>query len=399
MTGILQAVEHRLDEWQGPAISGLLWALATMGHDPGGPWVSAVLARSEACIRSFGTGTSLASLLWALATLRRAPSASFMTHFLWQVQRRLHVCNSHALSNIAWALAVLQYKPSPAWVAAFLRIAGKQLGQGQGGSQAELSSNSSGGSTASASGASQLAAAAAAFGSAPSVAGPTSLLSSIPPPPRVGSGASMSGGSKGLVTGLGHLSGSNNHSSSAGQQGSSWDAGGSARQPGGGAAAAAAAAALAGEQEAPDTAKPQAYANLLWGLAKLGQRPKAPWLRQLCSAMAPSLASFTPRDLAHTVWALQHMRFLPDHDWMLDVHVLLRARLTHFDTPSLVMVLVALGGYSSVYRVSKRDTRISRVALWESSMCLGSHHVGKQVVRCATERATKREQWLAVAQT
>jgi hypothetical protein len=46
------------------------------------------------------------------------------------------------------------------------------------------------------------------------------------------------------------------------------------------------------------------------------------------------------------------MRFLPDQDWMLEVHVALRARLTHFDTPSLVMTLVALGGFASVYRVS-----------------------------------------------
>jgi hypothetical protein len=67
--------------------------------------------------------------------------------------------------------------------------------------------------------------------------------------------------------------------------------------------------------------------------------------------MGPELPHFKPRDLALSLWALQHLRYLPHTEWMLHMHALLRVRVPHLSTQSLVVVLSALGGYAPVYQV------------------------------------------------
>ena len=81
----LAHVGQRLPELSAADLSNVLWALATLGVEPGWLWVDAALARCEAETRGFGTGTMLASTLWAVAALRHAPSGAWMEHFTWQV--------------------------------------------------------------------------------------------------------------------------------------------------------------------------------------------------------------------------------------------------------------------------------------------------------------------------
>lgn len=67
--------------------------------------------------------------------------------------------------------------------------------------------------------------------------------------------------------------------------------------------------------------------------------------------MGPELPHFKPRDLATSLWGLQHLRYLPPMEWMLQAHALLRVRVPQLCTQSLVVTLSALGGYAPVYQV------------------------------------------------
>ena len=51
---------------------------------------------------------------------------------------------------------------------------------------------------------------------------------------------------------------------------------------------------------------------------------------------------------------MQRLQHLPGEDWMLDLHMAMRARLRHFDMTSAAVALVALGRYSKAYQVRQR---------------------------------------------
>ena len=40
--------------------------------------------------------------------------------------------------------------------------------------------------------------------------------------------------------------------------------------------------------------------------------------------MQPHLPAFSARDLAHTLWSLQRLRFLPDAGWMMEAQLALQ---------------------------------------------------------------------------
>ena len=82
---LLSHLGSRMEELTAPDLSNVLWSLATLRIDPGRPWADAALARCEADVRRFSSGTMLSSTLWALAVLQHAPSSSWMEHFVWQV--------------------------------------------------------------------------------------------------------------------------------------------------------------------------------------------------------------------------------------------------------------------------------------------------------------------------
>ena len=42
--------------------------------------------------------------------------------------------------------------------------------------------------------------------------------------------------------------------------------------------------------------------------------------------MQPHLPAFSARDLAHTFWSLQRLRFLPDAGWMMEAQLALQVR-------------------------------------------------------------------------
>ena len=42
--------------------------------------------------------------------------------------------------------------------------------------------------------------------------------------------------------------------------------------------------------------------------------------------MQPHLPAFSARDLAHTLWSLQRLRFLPDAGWMMEAQLALQVR-------------------------------------------------------------------------
>jgi len=67
--------------------------------------------------------------------------------------------------------------------------------------------------------------------------------------------------------------------------------------------------------------------------------------------IAPELPFFKPRDLAQVLWGLQRLRVIPSTELMLQFHTLVRVRMPHFSTLSVVVLLSALESYAPVYQV------------------------------------------------
>lgn len=63
---------------------------------------------------------------------------------------------------------------------------------------------------------------------------------------------------------------------------------------------------------------PQALANSIWAMARLGLRPNDAWLSSFLSLSAGLLSSggFRPRELSMTLWALATLRLWPGERWV-----------------------------------------------------------------------------------
>ena len=53
-------------------------------------------------------------------------------------------------------------------------------------------------------------------------------------------------------------------------------------------------------------------------------RPRGAVIKRLVASMQPHLPAFSARDLAHTFWSLQRLRFLPDAGWMMEAQLALQ---------------------------------------------------------------------------
>ena len=62
--------------------------------------------------------------------------------------------------------------------------------------------------------------------------------------------------------------------------------------------------------------RPQQFANVLWGLARLGHRPPPAWMDAYLAAAEERLVVFRPPDLARLMWALGALKFLPARGWL-----------------------------------------------------------------------------------
>ena len=72
-------------------------------------------------------------------------------------------------------------------------------------------------------------------------------------------------------------------------------------------------------------------------------RPRLGWLRAFEAALLPRLASFTSRDFAQCLWALQKLQHVPPPSWTRAFLAAMRPHVGTFGVQSACMILLALG--------------------------------------------------------
>ncbi len=84
-------------------------------------------------------------------------------------------------------------------------------------------------------------------------------------------------------------------------------------------------------------------ANTLWGFAKLGHRPPAPWLEAVLSMCHRRFSTFQPQHLANTLYALMQMEYVPGSVWLSDFFAAVRTNLYGFKPGELAQLSYAGG--------------------------------------------------------
>lgn len=84
-------------------------------------------------------------------------------------------------------------------------------------------------------------------------------------------------------------------------------------------------------------------ANTLWGFAKLGHRPPAPWLEAVLSMCHRRFSTFQPQHLANTLYALMQLEYVPGSVWLSDFFAAVRTNLYGFKPGELAQLSYAGG--------------------------------------------------------
>ncbi|GIL57214.1 hypothetical protein Vafri_12422 [Volvox africanus] len=279
----------------GPELSMSIWALATLRLYPGREWMRAFLERCDAATRTFANGTAVSNVLHGLASMRVQPPAPWMLNFLWQAQRRMNTMDAQSLVMLGWALGRMRYRPDRNWLTRFFRYTRAVVLL-----QPELPCN---------------------LAARPQQTPSQHQLDMwqlqqqrlqqrhqlrqqrFGPFPRT-----SIAGSRSVVAAANGL-------------------------------------------------PPQAYNVLLWSCVRLSCRPMGRWLPQLCAAVQPHMATWSPNELSALLWGLARLRWRPRDDWMTEFCDAVRSSLAGFQASDCVMTLLALSKLCSGlgYRVSDGD--------------------------------------------
>ncbi len=284
-----------------------LHACALMRRPPPRDWLDGCLAAlGGGCLEQL-TPQSLANAAWALAALDAHPGAAWLQGMLRCVEAKLRgFTNGTMLSSVLWSLAVLQHAPSGEWMEHFAWQVQRMRNR------------------CDAQNLSVIAWSLASLRYRPHpkwletfLKAAVARMEERPGRIALDSGAAASQG--GIQRGRGALAPrALSHQLRRQQQ---------------------------QDQQHAVGPSPQASSNLLWALAKLKLRPRGAILKRLCAAVQHQLPRFSARDLVHTLWSLQRLRFLPDPEWMMELQMAMEAKMGQFDVPCLVMALAAYGGY------------------------------------------------------
>eukprot|EP00195_Chlamydomonas_chlamydogama_P015298 CAMPEP_0202893362 /NCGR_PEP_ID=MMETSP1392-20130828/2958_1 /ASSEMBLY_ACC=CAM_ASM_000868 /TAXON_ID=225041 /ORGANISM="Chlamydomonas chlamydogama, Strain SAG 11-48b" /LENGTH=662 /DNA_ID=CAMNT_0049577667 /DNA_START=510 /DNA_END=2498 /DNA_ORIENTATION=- len=320
--------------WQA---AGMLWAFARYHFEfklPVSPdWTDALLQQLQHAGFSECSPSTLSQTIYACAMLQHRPADAWMSAYLAHTQLRLPEYGARDISTSLWSLATLQLEPGREWVDAALAR-----------SEQVVRSFSNGTMLAS------TLWALAVLKHQPPASWMTHFLWQVQRMLKACDAQNLSNIAWALAT-LQYRPDNKwmqQFLRCAGQRMGMSTAPGQAGR--------------AASQQASACA-PQAYANLLWALAKLQVRPTRlrSWLRALCGVTMPRLLHFPARDLTSVVWSLQRLRYMPDADWMLEAQVAMQARLPQFDLTSLVVALVALGRFSQHPSSTAEHGRLDKV--------------------------------------
>ncbi|GLI67616.1 hypothetical protein VaNZ11_011862 [Volvox africanus] len=279
----------------GPELSMSIWALATLRLYPGREWMRAFLGRCDAATRTFANGTAVSNVLHGLASMRIQPPAPWMLNFLWQAQRRMNTMDAQSLVMLGWALGRMRYRPDRNWLTRFFRYTRAVV----------------------------------------------LLQPEDPCNPAMRS----------------HRTASQHQLDIWQLQQQRLQLRHQLRQQRLGPFARNAIAGSSSVVAAANGLPPQAYNVLLWSCVRLSCRPMGRWLPQLCTAVQPHMATWSPNELSALLWGLARLRWRPRDDWMTEFCDAARSSLSGFQASDCVMTLLALSKLCSGlgYRVSDGD--------------------------------------------
>ena len=106
------AAKAREDALSPQQLSNVLWALATLKHQPPAMQMPAFAQATLRCLPE-SNSQNISNMLWAVATLGYALPPSVRDAFDATLGQRLPDFSSQALANSAWALAKAQHRPPP----------------------------------------------------------------------------------------------------------------------------------------------------------------------------------------------------------------------------------------------------------------------------------------------
>ena len=102
-------------------------------------------------------------------------------------------------------------------------------------------------------------------------------------------------------------------------------------------------------------------AAVLWSLAKLQTHSNLPSLKKVIAVTRPELSTMPPRYLSMIIWAMQKLRYQPPADWMRAAQKSILSRLGQFDSSSLSLVLISLGGFCDVSQLAGDIGNMSQI--------------------------------------
>ena len=91
-------------------VSNILWACATLGHQPSSALFDALSTRIMNTCSDFES-QAVTNILWALASLKLQPSPHLAEALVGQATRVLPVCSAQGVANIVWALGTFSLQP------------------------------------------------------------------------------------------------------------------------------------------------------------------------------------------------------------------------------------------------------------------------------------------------
>ena len=91
-------------------VSNILWACATLGHQPSSALFDALSTRIMNTCSDFES-QAVTNILWALASLKLQPSPHLAEALIGQATRVLPMCSAQSVANIVWALGTFSLQP------------------------------------------------------------------------------------------------------------------------------------------------------------------------------------------------------------------------------------------------------------------------------------------------
>jgi hypothetical protein len=88
--------------------------------------------------------------------------------------------------------------------------------------------------------------------------------------------------------------------------------------------------------------RPEELSSLVWGLAKLGLQPSAPWMRAFLAASAAAFGAASAQSLSATLYALALLQWRPPEGWMQGQRRALAAALPQCSSQALAVTVYAL---------------------------------------------------------